>query len=116
MINIYHYSNKDFKGYIKPDFFGNNSYTLNSGRVSGINRSYFYIKQNRQEYHLKYTRYLYIASIDLKKLYNIDKNILKFNSQEVYTQTKKLGYIGICNQSQVVLFKAIKINNKTKKN
>ncbi len=41
MIKLYHYSNNDFKGYIKPSFFGLNSYTNNSKKISGFKRIFF---------------------------------------------------------------------------
>ena len=49
-IKLYHFSNADFSGYIKPDYFGSNNYSNASARLSNIKRSYFYLDKNKIEY------------------------------------------------------------------
>lgn len=113
MIKLYHYSDIDFKGYIKPDFFGSNSYTGNSRRISEVKRAYFYLGPNRREYYLNGAKYLYIAKIkNFDKLYNIFSYKIKCNYQDIYEQAKKQGYKGIYDKSQVILFEAVKIIKK----
>jgi hypothetical protein len=114
MIKIYHYSNKDFKGYVKPDFFGLNSYSGNSARLSDIKRVYFYRKPEIQEWYLIGSQYLYISKVNLKRIYNIDIDILELKNQghDIYQEAKNRGYIGIYNHSQIILFKAVKIIKK----
>jgi len=118
---IYHYSSKDFNGWINPDFFGDNSYSDNSARLSGIKRSYFYTDKNKPEASLKGSKYIYISNIQEKKLYNItdDKKGIVKNlryNQDIYTIIKSKGYSGIISKAGVnyiiVIFKAIKINKR----
>ena len=107
---IYHYSNKDFKGYVKPSFFGTNTYTNNSARLGGIKRSYFYRREGIKEYYLNGSQFLYIAQVNKSKLYNIDSN--KIISDDIYAEAKKRGYKGIYNNEQVVLFYTVKIKDR----
>jgi hypothetical protein len=119
-IKLKHYSNGDFKGYIKPDFFGLNSYTSNSARDSSIKRSFFYIGKGR-EYYLNGARFLYIAEIEKSKIYDLikdDKGFLnKYTFNETLQRVKFLGYYGVSGNNGyavVCLFKAIKyIDKKT---
>ena len=106
---IYHYSNKDFKGYVKSSFFGTNTYTNNSARLSGVKRSYFYRQEGIKEYYLNGSNCLYIAIINKSKLYNIDSN--KIIAEDIYAEAKKRGYKGIYNNEQVILFYAVKIKD-----
>jgi len=43
MIKLYHYSQEDFKGYVKPAFFGLNNYSKNSQRARAIPSVYWRI-------------------------------------------------------------------------
>ncbi len=100
MIKLYHYSNNDFKGYIKPSFFGLNSYTNNSKKISGFKRIFFYLTDNPQEYIFKGSKYLYTALIDKDKIYDIIEDKLKLqdvclNFTDILTKVKLLGYKGI---------------------
>ena len=113
MIKIYHYSNSDFKGYIDPGFFGANSYTRNSGRISGVKRVYFYLDKNNKEYYFNGCQFLYITEIDKNKLYDIGKDILKLAGRnDILRAIKNKGYIGIIGNNGfncICLFKAVKI-------
>jgi hypothetical protein len=120
MINIYHYSDRYFSGYIKPDFFGLNSYTDNSKKLSGVKRSFFYIDKKSREYYLAGCKYCYISKVDKNKIYNLDidnlgivKN-LKLH-KDIHIEIKRRGYIGISGNNGfncIILFKAIKINKR----
>ena len=122
MIKLYHYSNADFNGYIKPKFFGNNSYSYNSARLSGIKRSYFYIEANKKESYFNGSKFLYIAKIKENQLYNLNTDIKEIvkrlkNTQDIYTEVKKKGYIGLIGNNGlpcVVLFKAVRISQKAR--
>jgi glutaredoxin-related protein len=117
MIKLYHYSDRDFKGYIKPDFFGENNYSGNSKKLSGIKRAYFYLDRNGKEYYFNGVKYCYITEVSKNKLYDITqdkKGILKNlrSSQDIFEQVKKKGYIGLIGSNGIacaVLFKAVKI-------
>jgi len=118
MLKLYHYSQNDFKGYIKPDFFGANTYSQNSNKLSGVKRSYFYIGKGK-EYFLNGAKYCYIAEIEPSKIYNLDidsKNLKeKYTFTEILLYVKKLGYFGISGNNGfniVCLFKAIKYRDK----
>jgi len=118
MVKIYHYSNSDFKGYIDPGFFGANSYTRNSGRISGVKRLYFYLDKNSKEYYFNGCRFLYIASIDKNKLYDIDKDNLKLagrNIGDIFVYIKQLGYKGLIGSNGYkagIIFYPIKIKQR----
>lgn len=119
MIKLYHYSNTDFKGYIKPLYFGNNTFTGNSQKLSGVKRIYFYLDKDKREYYLKGSKFLYIAEIKESQLYNLNTDNqgivkrLKYN-QDIYTEVKKRsckGLIGNNGFNCVVLFYKIKIKD-----
>ena len=119
-ITLYHYSNLNFKGYIKPDFFGLNFYSGYSKKLSGIKRSYFYLNKYNQEYYFNGAKYCYIAGINRKKLYNLiddKKNIVKNlkSGQDIYKEVKKIGYSGLIGSnglSCIVLFYPVKIKER----
>ena len=122
MIKIYHYSNKDFRGYIKPDFFSSNSYSGNSQRISGVKRSYFYLEAIPFERQLEGKKYLYIAQVNKNKIYDIVKDNLRLLNKSktatiLFNKLIKLGYIGILGHTTykfevISLFKAIKIKGR----
>lgn len=115
MIKLYHYSNKNFKRFIDPEFFGLNSYSQNSARVSGVKRVYFYSDITaRVEYRFLGSKYLYISAISKNDLYNIDSDILKLagNGKDIYTEVKKQGYRGVISGNITVLFYLAKINRQ----
>jgi len=120
MIKLYHYSHKDFKSNINPAFFGENSFSRNSRNLSEVKRVYFYLEPSHKEYYFNGSNYLYIAEVSEKRLYNLNtdiKGIVKRlrNTQDIYTEVKKRGYIGLIGSNGlpcVVLFKAVKIKDK----
>lgn len=117
---IYHYSDKDFEGLIKPSFFGSNSYSQNSRRLSEIKRSYFYINKDDKEYYFNGCKFLYVIQVNKKSLYNLTedkKGIVKNlrNTQDIYAEVKKRGYTGLIGSNGykcIVLFKSIKIKDR----
>lgn len=119
MIKLYHYSNQDFKGYIKPDYFGLNYYTGQSVKESPVNRSFFYMGKGK-EYFFNGAKYCYIAEIEPGKIYDFDQDIKDFKKSGLDFDTilkaiKKLGYFGISGSNGfrvVCLFRAIRYINK----
>lgn len=122
-LKLYHYSNADFKGKIEPKYFGINSYTVNSARLCGFKRSYFYIEPSKKEVFFNGVKFLYIAEVNINKLYNLNIDKLKLwanNSNEanlynIFKILRKKGYIGIIGNNGLKiagLFKAIKIKQK----
>ena len=97
MIKLYHYSNRDFTGFIKPDFFGLNDYSRNSKRISQVKRSYFYIDPANREFYFSNNKYIYITEIIESKLYNIDIDPAKLikPGKDIYYEVKKRGYMGL---------------------
>lgn len=119
MIKLYHYSNKEFEGYIKPGYFGANSYSKNSERVSGVKRSYFYLSRAGREIHLEGSRFLYIAEIRAGRLYDLSKDKLRLAGlkriKDIFTYIKRLGYRGLIGSNGYicgVLFYPIKIKSR----
>lgn len=119
MLKIYHYSDKDFKGYIKPSFFGLNEYSKNSQRISDIKRSFFYLGKGK-EYFLNGSKFCYIAEIAKSKLFDLtdysEKNYKKIRGYpDIYKRIKFLGYEGVRGNNGfdvVCLFKPIKYIDK----
>jgi len=116
---IYHYSDKDFTGKIKPRFFGLNGYTKNSEKSSGIKRAYFYLDRAGREYYFSGARFLYIAKVSRARLYDLNKDILRIADnkrvKDLFSYIKRLGYIGVIGNNgfkAICLFKAVKINKR----
>jgi hypothetical protein len=111
MIKIYHYSNQDFKGYIKPRFFGGNLYTSYSAKISKIKRSYFYsdISSFSIETRFLSNRFIYHSKINEKYLYNLT---VEEKQNDIYAWAKRNKYIGIKKDNIVVLFYPAKIIKK----
>jgi hypothetical protein len=121
MIKLYHYSNKDFKGYIKPSFFGLNNYTSASKELSGYKRIYFYADDKSREYFFNGSKFLYIAEIKQNKVYDLKIDVLNcignFDSiSEFISYISSKGFKGFKDfngkQDVICLFKAIKIIDK----
>jgi hypothetical protein len=117
MIKLYHYSNKDFTGYIKPGFFGENSFTRNSKDLSEIKRVYFYLNKSGREYYFSGCQFLYIAKISEARLYdlNIDPLNLAGRVRDIFKTVKSRGYSGLIGNNGYscgVLFYPIKINKR----
>jgi len=98
-IKLYHYTNKPDIEKISPSFFGNNSYTGVSNRISSFKRTYFYDKPD-PETLLKNSRYCYTAKIKYNEVYNIIEDKLSLNNSqytftEILWKLKKLKYKGI---------------------
>jgi hypothetical protein len=74
MIKLYHYSNQDFKGYIKPEFLGANTYSRNDKNISGLARAFYYIKAEPGEDLLRGSKYLYITEVKPGEVYNITQD------------------------------------------
>jgi hypothetical protein len=118
-IKLYHYSNKNFEGYIKPSFFGYNNYSNNSKRISLVKRTFFYLSKNEKEDFFNIADYCYIAKINKNCLYDIEvdkNNILPFlEGQDVYAVLKAKGYKGIRGNNGcdiICLFDDVKIDKK----
>lgn len=118
-IEIYHYSSRDFKGYIEPKFFGLNYYTRESSRESELSRSFFYIGKGKENF-LSGAKFCYIAEIDPARIYDFDRDIKDLknsgkNFNEILLYVKKLGFFGISGNNGfkvLCLFKKIKYINK----
>lgn len=121
MIKLYHYSNIDFKGYIKPEFLGANFYTNNDKNISGLARAFYYTRPGAVEYLLKGSQYLYIIKVDPGRIYNITKDkagYIKKTRGDIDKALRliKNKYIGVIyslgNYKVVNLFIKAKINKR----
>lgn len=120
MIKLYHYSNKDFKGYIKPSFFGQNDYTQNSAQLSDVNRSFFYLSSKGREIYFQGAKFCYIAEIEKHRLYDLNKDKLKLyelfdSADKLIKKIKFYGFEGFYSNNGdnvVCLFKPIKYIDK----
>lgn len=118
MIKLYHYSNNDFKGYIKTSFYGQNYFTSNDKNITEVKRVFYYTKPE-PEHLLKGSQYLYIAEIKPEVLYNISqdtKGYLKSQSIGEAVRRIKRQYKGIIynigNLEIVNLFYDVKIKDR----
>jgi hypothetical protein len=108
-IKLYHYSNKDFTGYIKPLYFGLNSYTGNSKALSTVERTYYYTTASHEaiESSLLGSKYKYITEVSKKDLYILES--CKLAGYDIYFEALKAGYKGIISGNIAVLFYQSKI-------
>jgi len=118
---LYHYSDKNIKDKIKTSYFGYNSYSNNSKKLSNIKRSYYYINSNDKEYYFNSAKYRYTVIINKNKLYNITLDKLRLvtkyncNYTKVFNYLVKRGYIGIIgNNGYNIVNLFININYKIK--
>ena len=96
-INLYHYSNKDIKGFLSPDYFGDNTYTNYSRDISSSKRLYFYLYPDESEYFFWGAKYKYTCRINKTKLYDLNNDklkLLKYSLDKIILKIKRLGYIG----------------------
>lgn len=119
MLKLLHYSNQDFKGMIKPSFFGKNNYTKQSLRESDIDRSFFYCGRGK-EYFLNDSKFCYTSEIESSKVYDLTKDIKNLkticnNFNDILKRIKFLGYRGVSGNNGyniVCLFYSIKYIDK----
>lgn len=109
MLKLYHYSNAEIKGYIKPSFFGSNYFTKNSKELSTLKRIYFYTNKNKREYFFNGSQYCYIAYISKNSLYDVYRDNLKLYSRyndidKILRLLKNKGFKGIIGGRVVELF------------
>lgn len=112
---IYHPSNKKFD-IVKVSYFGENFYTQNDKKSSPIQRSFWYTELPIPEDRFKDVKYIYIANININRIYDIEED--KFNFRNKFKTIHKLllylkqQYIGlkykIDTYNLIILFKDIK--------
>jgi hypothetical protein len=73
-LKLYHYSNKNFKGFIKPGYIGENTYTRNDSNISGLARAFYYTRPGAVEYLLKGSKYLYITEVKPGDIYDLTED------------------------------------------
>jgi len=118
---IYHPSNKNFN-IVKVKYFGENFYTQNDKKVSPINRTFWYTILPILEGRFKNVKYIYIAKVNKKEIYDISKDDFnfkfKFSNIHNLLLHLKTEYLGIKYQIEtyelVVLFKDIKPTGRIK--
>jgi len=98
-ILLYHFSDKDIKGKLSPDFFGSNSYSLREKKSCNIKRIFFYLEKLNYEPRLVSNKYLYIVKIGKSQLYDFREDKLnlkeKFNNIYDILEYIKIFYKGI---------------------
>lgn len=123
-VKLYHYSDKDIQGKIKPAFFGDNTYTGNDKKASQVKRAFCYLGRHKIEYSLNYSKYLYITEINSDKLYYLDidkarlKDRFKIKGVDFIDITKLLKHIkkrytgAVYTGNIAIIFKDLKYNKK----
>ena len=115
---LYHFSQNDFD-VIKPDFFGENSFTKNE-RKFPLKRFFCYTTSKPAEKCFSFARYRYSLKIAENKIYNLDNDKLglkekfNFDVDKILAFTAKNFYGIKYNTSFLtyVIFKPCKINKK----
>lgn len=111
-MKFYHFSSRNIKGdWLRPEYFGNNSYTKHSQRDDGTPRIYFYTTPHTQEHHFNGCRYRYTVDIPIDILDNCTPGIN-------ISETKIKGYGGILSNKTspwqgCLTFECVKIIKKT---
>ena len=90
-MRLYHFSNSDFK-VLKPDFFGQNSYTQNDARYS-LPRVFCYDTSKPQEYCFKASNFRYTIKIKDKLIYNLDNDVLGLKERFNFDIDKILSFV-----------------------
>lgn len=73
MIKLYHYSNKNIDKKLSVNFYGLNYFTKNDCAITTVKRLFFYTAPEPERL-LHGARFLYIAEIDGKNLYNLTED------------------------------------------
>ena len=73
-MRLYHFSDKNFS-VLKPDFFGENSYTNNDTKFP-LKRFFCYNTSAPNEYRFKASKFRYVIRIKDKLIYNLDNDVL----------------------------------------
>ena len=76
---LYHFSNKDFS-LLKPDFFGENSYTGNDAKFP-LPRFFCYATPAPIESCFKFSNFRYSIRIKDKFIYNLDNDVLNLKGR-----------------------------------
>jgi len=119
-IKLYHYSNTDFKEYIKTSFYGQNYFTSNDLKATEVKRAFFYLELNPLERRFSGCRYLYIAEILKSRIYDLRADLRgyksRYNTITRLLRAIKQNYNGIIYEAGGVvivnLFYDIKIKDK----
>jgi len=90
-MKLYHFSNNDFK-VLKPDFFGQNSYTQNDARYS-LPRVFCYDTAKPAEYTFKTSNFRYVIRIKDKLIYNLDNDALGLKARFSFNIDKILAFV-----------------------
>jgi hypothetical protein len=87
---LYHFSNKNFE-VLKPDFFGENSFTKNDAKFS-CKRFFCYAEKMPAEKCFSFSNFRYTLQIDEKNIYNLETDILKLKEKFNFDIDKILAY------------------------
>jgi hypothetical protein len=74
MIRLYHFSSKNFKGFIEPGYYGENNYTRNDKNITELKRAFYYIGPGEVEYLLSGSNYLYITEVKPGDIYDLTED------------------------------------------
>lgn len=116
-MRLYHFTDRDIKGKISPQYFGTNCYTNRDRIVSNIKRVFFFTETTAPEYRFKTCQYKYIVNIKDKSIYNLAEDrlglIKKYRDiDKLLHKIKSLGYKGALynvGYDIVILFNSVKI-------
>jgi len=112
---IYHPSNKKFT-IVKTKYFGQNYYTKNDVKASGVKRTFWYLKYPIPEDRFINSQFIYVAKVRKKRIYDLRKDkkylIEKYQTIDKLLRYLKKHYLGIrynvLNWDLIVIFQNIK--------
>jgi len=118
-MKLYHFSDKNNLKAISPNYFGKNCYTQNDKNISNVKRAFFYDKVHAQEHLLNDCKYRYTVEINIKKIYDLSKDIKnlinKYQDIDNLLRALSKKYIGVkynCGFDCYAIFKTLKTISK----
>jgi hypothetical protein len=89
-MRLYHFSDKDFS-VLKPDFFGENSFTKNDASFP-CKRFFCYAEKKPLEHCFKASNFRYTIRIKDKYIYNLDNDVLGLKARFNFDIDKILSF------------------------
>jgi len=90
-MRLYHFSNSDFN-VLKPDFFGNNSFTKNDA-LFPCKRFFCYDTATPKENCFNFANFRYSIKIKDKYIYNLDRDVLGLKEKFSFDINRILNFL-----------------------
>ena len=118
-MKLYHFTDKNNLKNIDIKYFGKNHFTNNDKNISNVKRAFFYDRPISQEHLLNDCKYRYTVEINIKKIYDLSKDIKnlinKYQDIDNLLRALSKKYIGVkynCGFDCYAIFKNLKTISK----